>query len=152
MLSAIENRILTVLEKEASDHDCEIVTLSVVGPSKTPILRVYVDTENGVGFEDLTKAQSWISPLVEEMDPFVGAYTLEVSSPGVDRPLRTLEHFERFKGKKAHIRVQHAIDDRKNFNGVLLGVDQNNVMIDVDGEKFSIDLENIKRANLVCEF
>ena len=152
MLTAKENEILEVLEAEAGAHGCEIVTLSIVGPANAPILRVYVDAQGGVSFDELASAQAWISPLVEGMDPFVGAYTLEVSSPGVDRPLRTLEHFERFVGEKAHIRAQKPVQERKNFNGVLKGVSANAVKIEVDGEVFEVDLDNIKRANLICEF
>lgn len=152
MLTALEKEILDVLEKEATAHGCEIVTLSVIGPSKAPILRVYVDAAQGVSFDELASAQAWISPILDEMDPFIGTYTLEVSSPGVDRPLRTLEHFDRFEGKKAHILASRPVRDRKNFNGVLKGVFDNCVKIEVDGEIFEIDIDNIKRANLVCEF
>ena len=100
MLSAKERRLLEALEPLATAHDVEIVTVEVVGSRKAPTIRVYLDCDGGIGFDELAASQKWVNELMDELDPFPGAYTLEVSSPGIDRPLRTPEHFQRFAGER----------------------------------------------------
>lgn len=149
ILSEFENKLCDELEDRLGRSDFEIVSLSVVGPKTSPILRIYIDVEGGVSFEELSRAQGLISPIVEEIDPFSGAYTLEVSSPGIDRPLRKLSDFDRFKGERAHIRIQNPISNRRNFDGELKGIEDNSVGIECDGERYSLDFDNIQRANLI---
>ena len=103
MLSAKERRLLEALEPLATAHNVEIVTVEVVGSRKAPTIRVYLDCDGGIGFDELAASQKWVNELMDELDPFPGAYTLEVSSPGIDRPLRTPEHFQRFAGEKVQL-------------------------------------------------
>ena len=95
MLTHKEQSLLDAIEPRAQAEGIEIVTIEIVGAKKAPTIRVYIDTDHGVGFDELSSAQAWMGDLMDEIDPFPGAYTLEVSSPGIDRPLRTIEHFER---------------------------------------------------------
>ena len=99
VLTKKEQELLDALTPKALEEDVDLVTLEVVGARKAPTIRVYIDTDHGVGFDELASAQSWINDIMDAIDPFPGAYTLEVSSPGIDRPLRTREHFERFAGE-----------------------------------------------------
>ena len=101
MLSKKEQQLLDALAPRAEQEGVEIVTVEVAGAKKAPTIRVYIDTPDGVSFDELSSAQAWINDLMDELDPFPGAYTLEVSSPGIDRPLRTAEHFARFVGDTA---------------------------------------------------
>ncbi|MBQ9021697.1 MAG: ribosome maturation factor RimP [Eggerthellaceae bacterium] len=148
MLSAKEKSLLEALEHEARKHSTEIVTVEIAGAKKAPTIRVYIDTENGVGFDELSAAQEWINPIIDEIDPFPGAYMLEVSSPGIDRPLRTQAHFERFAGEVVHIVCQEPMDGRSKWTGKLLGMRDNDVLIEVDGTEEAIPLDGIKRANV----
>lgn len=150
MLTNFETKLLNALEPEAQAHDTEIVTLSVVGPKNAPILRIYIDVDGGVSFDELNAAQEWISPVIEKIDPFAGAYTLEVSSPGIDRPLRTLEHFKRFAGEQVHVRIQQPVDERRNFNGKLLGVEGDAVKVETEDGTYLLEIGNIQRANVVA--
>ena len=97
MLTAKEQKLLDALEPTAAASGVEIVTLEIMGSKKAPTIRVFIDTEEGVSFDELASAQVWINRIMDEIDPFPGAYMLEVSSPGIDRPLRTKEHFARFR-------------------------------------------------------
>ena len=85
---------------------------------------------------------------MDELDPFPGAYTLEVSSPGIDRPLRTLEHFERFAGETAVVTAVEPQNGRSKWTGTLAGVRGQAIVIDVDGAQEEIEIGNIKRARL----
>ncbi|WP_417143016.1 ribosome maturation factor RimP [Raoultibacter massiliensis] len=148
MLTAKERSLLEALEKQAAEHGIEIVTVEVVGAKKSPTIRVYIDTPEGVSFDELSNAQAWINDIMDELDPFPGAYTLEVSSPGIDRPLRTLEHFERFAGETAVVTAVEPQNGRSKWTGTLAGVRGQVIVIDVDGAQEEIEIGNIKRARL----
>ena len=148
MLSAKERGLLEAIEPRAEREGVEIVTIEVVGAKKAPTIRVYIDTPQGVSFDELASSQVWISEIVERIDPFPGAYTLEVSSPGIDRPLRTREHFERFAGGKAVLKTVKGEGVRSNWTGILAGVRDDVVLLDVEGSVYELPLENIKKAQL----
>ena len=148
MLTAKERSLLEALEKQAAEPGIEIVTVEVVGAKKSPTIRVYIDTPEGVSFDELSNAQAWINDIMDELDPFPGAYTLEVSSPGIDRPLRTLEHFERFAGETAVVTAVEPQNGRSKWTGTLAGVRGQAIVIDVDGAQEEIEIGNIKRARL----
>ena len=152
VLTRKEQSLVDALEPRAAEEGIEIVTVEVTGSKKSPIIRVYIDAEGGVGFDELSGSQAWMGELMDEIDPFPGAYVLEVSSPGIDRPLRTLEHFERFAGEDVVVKTTAPIDGRKSFSGVLKGVSDGNVLVEVDGEKFSVPYETIKKANVKGKF
>ena len=97
MLTAKEKSLLSALEPRAASEGVEIVTLEIVGSKKAPTIRVYIDAAGGISFDELARTQAWVGDVMDELDPFPGAYMLEVSSPGIDRPLRTPEHFARFE-------------------------------------------------------
>jgi len=126
----------------------EIVTVEVVGARKAPTIRVYIDTPTGVSFDQLSSAQAWINQIMDEIDPFPGAYTLEVSSPGIDRPLRTPEHFQRFIGETVQVVCQSPVEKRSRWKGTLQGFADDAVLLEVDGEQVALQLDNIKRANV----
>ena len=149
MLSKKEKQLLELLEANAAAGDVEIVTVEVIGSSRAPVIRVYIDAEGGISFKELTESQEWIGQLMDEVDPFPGAYTLEVSSPGIDRPLRTPAHFTRFAGDDAKIRTKSPIDGQSNFKGRIVSADDESVLLEVDGNLVSIPFGSIRRANLV---
>lgn len=148
MLSAKENQLLEALLPKAQDEGVEIVSLEVVGARKAPTIRVYIDTPNGVSFDELAGAQEWINQIMDDLDPFPGAYTLEVSSPGIDRPLRTLEHFQRFAGETAVLVLSTPYDGRGKWTGKLAGTDGTDVLLEVDGRTERIAYDDIKKAHV----
>lgn len=154
MLTDKEQRLLDALEPQAIANGVEIVSIEIVGARKSPTIRVFIDTPNGVSFDELSAAQSWIDGIIEAIDPFPGAYMLEVSSPGIDRPLRTPKHFMDRIGQEAQVRTAGKIEGRASFSGVIAEADESGIVIDCDGERFSIPYEEMKRANLkgVVEF
>ena len=142
MLTTKEASLLAALEPRAIEEGIEIVTIEVVGSRKAPTIRVYIDTEQGIVFD--------------EIDPFPGAYTLEVSSPGIDRPLRTRGHFEAAVGEQVYATCSEPVDGRSRFTGTLLGVaeDGGAIRLSVDGDEVVLPFSIIKRAHIkgVVEF
>ena len=148
MLTHKEQSLLDALEPRAAAEGIELVTIEVVGAKKAPTIRVYIDTEHGVSFDELSSAQAWMGEIMDEIDPFPGAYTLEVSSPGIDRPLRTAEHFERFAGEQCVVKTTSPVDGRSSFSGTLRGMAGGNVVIEIDGVDHAVPLESVKKANV----
>ena len=148
MLSGKERQLLDALSPRAEAEGVEIVTVEIVGAKKAPTIKVFIDTPGGVGFDELASAQAWINAIMDELDPFPGAYSLEVSSPGIDRPLRTLEHFARFAGQTAVVKTSRPLDGRTSFAGAIVSAEGDEVVLDVDGEHVAIPFDGIKRAHL----
>ena len=148
MLTAKEQQILDALEGRARQEGVEIVTVEVVGSKHAPTIRVYIDTEDGVSFDELAASQAWINQIMDRLDPFPGAYTLEVSSPGIDRPLRTLDHFRKAIGQTAAVRTVGPIDGRSSWTGTVTAVEEDVVVLQVDDAVVQIPFGNIKKAHL----
>lgn len=115
MLTAKERSLLAALEPTADAKGVEIVTIEIVGAKKAPTIRVFIDTPEGVSFDQLSGAQEWINQIMDDIDPFPGAYTLEVSSPGIDRALRTPQHFDRFAGETVQITCTSPVNGRSKW-------------------------------------
>lgn len=148
VLTHKEQQLLEALEPRAMAEGIELVTLEIVGAKKSPTIRVYIDTEHGVGFDELSSTQAWMGELMDELDPFPGAYTLEVSSPGIDRPLRTLDHFKRFVGEDCIVKTTFPVNGRSSFSGVLADVKGDIVVIEIEGDRFEVPYGSIKKANI----
>lgn len=150
MLGKKEQQLLDALAPRASENGVEIVTVEIAGAKKAPTIRVYIDTPDGVSFDELSSAQAWINELMDRIDPFPGAYTLEVSSPGIDRPLRTPEHFARFVGETAVVKTVSPVDGRSSFTGAIAAADEDGIQLEVDGAPAPVALayDNMKRAHL----
>lgn len=147
MVARTAQALIAELEPVAQANGLELVTIELVGSKKAPTIRVYLDCEGGIGFDQIMDAHTWIDAYFEETDPFPGAYTLEVSSPGIDRPLRKIEDFERFTGEKAAIATNNK-QGRSKWSGTLLGIRGTTVLLDVEGNTEEIEFESIQKANV----
>lgn len=116
------------------------------------IVRVYIDSPNGITLSDCERVSRQLSAVLDVEDLIPGHYTLEVSSPGLDRPLFTLTHFGQFVGAKTVIRLRVPMGTHKHFKGVILGVTATEVMLEVGGEELIVPLTNIVRANLLPNY
>jgi len=130
----------------------ELVGVEFSGGSGHGTLRVYIDREQGVSVDDCAAISHQVSGILDVEEPIKQAYDLEISSPGIDRPLFKLADFERFAGHTAKIKLMAGVDGRRNFRGRLAGVvDDSRVRIQVDGEDFDLPYADIARAHLVGE-
>jgi len=121
-------------------------------PNAGHLLRVYIDGPDGIGLEDCERASHQISGLLDVEDPIKSDYALEVSSPGLDRPLFELAHFAQFVGEVARIKLQTPLDGRSNYKGVIREVSDDEVTVDVDGEPLRLPYAQIASARLVPSF
>ena len=148
--SATKNRLLELLEPPVQALGYELVDIDA-RTGGGGLLRIYIDREAGVNLDDCELVSRQISAVLDVEDPIPGHYVLEVSSPGLDRPLRTREHFERFCDHMVSVKLQHAVDGRRKFAGRLLSVDDQKIDVQIEDEVFSLDLVNVASAQLVIE-
>jgi ribosome maturation factor RimP len=127
----------------------ELVDVEYAAAAGHNVLRVYIDRPQGVTVDDCATVSRQVSALLDVEDPIREPYLLEVSSPGLDRPLVKRADFERFAGETVKVRMREAVLGRKNFKGTLVGVEGEAVLVDVDQERFSLPLAGIERARLV---
>ncbi len=129
----------------------ELVGLEYFPSGHQHTLRIYIDREQGIGVKDCECVSRQVSALLDVEDPIRGQYALEVSSPGLDRPLFTAEHFVRFSGHRVKLRLVAPHEGRRNFRGVIQGVEDGRVMLTMDDGQRSFSLQEIERARLVPE-
>lgn len=143
-------QLTELLEPLVEDLGYELIWVQLAGGEGSQIVRVFIDHADGIGLEDCETVSREISGLLDVEDPIPGNYTLEVSSPGLDRPLVKPAHFERFVGQVAKIKT-HApnLEGRRRYHGTLKGVADGQVDIEVDGELYSLPLTDIEVARLV---
>jgi len=131
----------------------ELVGVELFNRSKSgQLLRVYIDQEKGITLDNCSHVSHQLSGVLDVEDPIHGHYDLEVSSPGLDRPLFTKEHFERFRGHKARLKMRSKIEGRRKFVGELSGVEGDSVLIRDDDVVYRLPLYEIDTARLVPEF
>ncbi len=145
-------RVCECIEPVVSGLGYEFVGAEYVTESGQRILRVYIDTENGIDVDDCAKVSHQISGVLDVEDPIREVYTLEVSSPGMHRPLFTPQQFESFIGQIVRLKLGVAVLGRKNFTGELVETNDTGVVVDVDGEAYDIDWPMINEARLVPQF
>jgi ribosome maturation factor RimP len=116
------------------------------------LLRLYIDSaadsSTGIGLADCERVSRVVSETLDAADPIPSHYTLEVSSPGLDRVLRTREHFERFAGERVRLEMMQPIEGRKRFAGRLLGVGESDITLELESGRISLPIEDIHRARL----
>ena len=111
------------------------------------VLRLYLDKEGGAGLDDLTRVSRRLSDLLDNHLEADGPYTLEVSSPGINRALKKVDHFARFVGKRVRVRTREMIEGRRSFLGLLKEVREDGIVVSQDGTEFRIDYSMIEKAN-----
>jgi len=128
----------------------DLVAVEWVGGGHGPILRLSIDGPKGVTADDCAQVSDTVSPVLDAEDPIDSAYTLEVSSPGIDRPVQRLQDFDRFVGRRIKVRLVEG-HPRRRYTGALAGRDDEEITVTVDGTDHRILIETIERANLVLD-
>lgn len=113
------------------------------------LLRIYLDSAEGIGIEDCEKVSRQVSAILDVEDPIPGEYTLEVSSPGMDRPLFTAEQFASYVGSQVRLKLRTGVEGRRKFRGVLTEVTGQRLVVAIDDEHFDIDHSDVEKANLI---
>jgi ribosome maturation factor RimP len=148
-MDATVRRVWELAAPFAAREGMEIVDIEFrrEGGRAGRVLRLYLDKENGLAMDDLGRVSRALSDALDAEDVVDGAYTLEVSSPGINRPLTRPEHFARFVGKRIRVRTRDAINGRRSFLGVLDNVAKDTIVLKQDGSEFQIPFASIEKSN-----
>jgi len=147
------SNIWSLIEPVVEGMGYEVVDIEFKPHPTNGLLRVYIDKSDGILIEDCEAVSKQISSMLDVEDPIPGHFNLEISSPGMDRPLRKQQDFERFTGAVIKIKLSLPnLEGQRNFTGKLMGIENQNVVIQVDGETHYLPLDTIEKARLVPQF
>ena len=151
MSNVQQEQIVAMLEPEVERLGFELVDIEISVGGSSGVLRVFIDSDDGITLENCAAVSRQISALLDVEDPIPGEYNLEVSSPGINRRLVKSTHFERFAGSRVKVKLKRLVDGRRNFKGKLLGFDEPNVLVKEGKETFAIPLQEIDSARIVAD-
>lgn len=145
---AIVRAVWDALEGPLAEAGYELIEVELGSSGQDALLRLFIDRDAGITLDDCTAATRLVSPLLDLADIIQEHYMLEVSSPGVERPLRKESHFARYAGENIRVSTHTAVGGRKRFAGRLTGVEDGLIAMECDGVSVSLHLENIRKAKL----
>ena len=148
-LSMTSDELAKLLEPAIVRLGYELWNLELKVGGKHGVLRLFIDKADGVGLADCEKVSLAVSALLDVEDPLPNHYDLEVSSPGLDRRLVKVEHFQRFMGETLKVQMRFPIEGRRRFRGTLVSSDDENIVVEVDGESHTLPVATIDTARLV---
>jgi ribosome maturation factor RimP len=148
----LQQRLLTMIEPVLAGLGYELVDLQLALARAGGQLRLFIDRDAGVNIEDCERVSHAVSALLDAADPIPVPYTLEVSTPGLDRVLRTPQHFARYAGKRVHVELVEAQAGRRRYTGQLQAVGDDGVELEVDGQAVLLKFSAISRAHVVPQW
>jgi len=146
------DKLTEMLRPAAEALGYEFLGVEYIGQGKHTILRLYIDHENGITVDDCASVSHQASGILEVEDPISSQFNLEVSSPGLERPLFTLAHFEQFVGNDVQLRCHVGVDGRRKFKDKLISTQGEQLKIVVDNDEFVLDFGDVDKANLVPDY
>jgi ribosome maturation factor RimP len=144
----LRERLIALIEPVLARLGYELVELEYTSGRAHAVVRLYIDREAGVALDDCERVSREVSSLLDVEDPIPSAYTLEVSSPGFDRVLRTRAHFGRFLGSRVFVELKEPRAGRRRYTGKLLTVDESGIALEVDQEQVAVTFTEIGKARL----
>ena len=152
-MGTIQEKIAQIAERVASSEGIELVEVECKGNTGSRIVRVFIDKPGGVGHTDCELISRQVGTILDVEEVVPGRYTLEVSSPGLDRKLLKLSDYERFSGKKARLKLHRPVNGRRQFTGRLCGCERGDVALELDGKDVvRFPFTSVESARLVVEF
>ncbi|EIY8040989.1 ribosome maturation factor RimP [Vibrio vulnificus] len=151
-MTGLERQLTEMLESAVVASGYELVGLEFIRAGEHSTLRIYIDHENGITVEDCAEVSHQVSAVLDVEDPISVAYSLEVSSPGLDRPLFKPAHYEQFIGQEVNVVLKMAVANRRKWKGEIYSVDGEAITLTVDGQQEEFALSNISKANLIPKF
>ena len=148
-MDGIQQKLTGFIEPAVTAMGYELVGLEYRPNKREGLLRVYIDSPQGIALEDCEAVSHQVSGLLDVEDPIRDPYRLEISSPGIDRPLFKAADFERFAGAEVRVRLTGLWEGRRKFRGMLHGVRDAHVLIEEQGTEYEVPLDQIDKANLV---
>jgi len=152
-MAVADSRLRQLLQPVVEALGCELWGVDLQTGAKTKLLRIYIDKDNDlVGIEDCERVSRQASSILDVEDAINGEYVLEVSSPGMDRPLYEIGQYEKYVGEDISLKLRFPYEGRRNFKGRLTGVDGDEIILVVTDHEYLFPVEGIEKANVVPRF
>ena len=151
-MTGLERQLTDMLESPVEAAGYEFVGLEFIRAGEHSTLRIYIDNANGINVDDCAEVSHQVSAVLDVEDPISVAYNLEVSSPGLERPLFKTEHYQQFIDHEVSITLKMAMGNRRKWKGVIQAVQGETITISVDEQNEEFALSNISKANLIPKF
>ncbi|WP_375057753.1 ribosome maturation factor RimP [Zobellella sp. DQSA1] len=151
-MATLEQRLTDMLTEPVAALGFELLGLEFVRAGRHSTLRLYIDHENGIDVNDCAEVSRQVSAVLDVEDPISTEYDLEVSSPGLARPLFKPAHYQAIVGQEAELTLRMAVNNRRKLKGRVVAVEDTMIRLEVEGQEFPIAFANIQRANLVPNF
>ncbi|WP_371378594.1 ribosome maturation factor RimP [Thalassotalea aquiviva] len=151
-MSKFEQKLTEMLRPTVEMTGRELLGVEYISAGNHSVLRLFIDHENGIDVDDCADVSRQVSAVLDVEDPISTEYSLEVSSPGVDRPLFSKEHYEKVLGETVEVKLAMPLNGRRKFKGLLEAIEGDNLIVVVDGQDYELPIGNIDKANLVAKF
>ena len=149
---AKETQLTDLLRPVVESMGFVVWGLEFIAQGRQSMLRVFIDHANGINVDDCAAVSRQLSAVLDVEDPITQEYTLEVSSPGMDRPLFTIEQYQQYANHIIELRLRMPFEGRRKFKGQLIGVEQEDIVLVVDEHEYLLPVELIEKAHVVPQF
>lgn len=151
-MAKFEQKLTDMLRPAVAETGKELLGVEYISAGNNSVLRLFIDHENGINVDDCAEVSRQVGAILDVEDPISSEYNLEVSSPGVDRPLFELSHFQQVIGETINVRLSMPMNGRRKFKGLLAAIENETLIIEVDGIDYELAISNVDKANLVARF
>jgi len=151
-LAKFEQKLTEMLRPAVAETGKELLGVEFISAGNNSVLRLFIDHENGIDVDDCAEVSRQVGAILDVEDPISSEYSLEVSSPGVDRPLFELLHFQQVIGETVNVKLSMPLDGRRKFKGLLSAIENDTLIVEVDGIDYELVINNVDKANLVARF
>ena len=151
-MATIENKLVDILRAPVEALGYQLWGIEYLQAGKHSTLRVFIDSDKGIFIEDCAETSRQVSAVLDVEDPITHEYTLEVSSPGVDRLLFSADHYQCYLGEEAKLQLTMPVGGSRNLKGIITKVDGQMLTLTVDGKELVVAIDNIRKGNLIAKF
>jgi ribosome maturation factor RimP len=151
-LAKFEQKLTEMLRPAVEEVGKELLGCEFVSAGNHSVLRLFIDHENGIEVDDCAEVSRQVGAILDVEDPISTEYNLEVSSPGLDRPLFEMAHFQAVVGETINVRLNMPLNGRRKFKGKLITIENDTLVVALDGEEYELIFNNIDKSNLVYNF
>lgn len=151
-MASIQDKLTELLEPVTESLGCQLWGIEYRAQGRRALLRIFIDKAEGIDLQDCERVSRQVSSVLDVEDPIRSEYTLEVSSPGMDRPLFKLAQFEASVGEHVQVRLRMPFEGRRKFSGLLKSVENEELVLEIDNEEYILPYEAVEKANVVPQF
>ena len=151
-MAKFEQKLTDMLRPAVEEVGKELLGCEFISAGNHSVLRLFIDHENGVEVDDCAEVSRQVGAILDVEDPISSEYSLEVSSPGLDRPLFEMSHFQAVIGETINVKLSMPLNGRRKFKGKLEAIENDILVVSLDGEEYELIFSNVDKANLVYNF